>query len=139
MRGTAVLKDRIDGKNSKPEDYVPRQLFHMQREDASNPFQFKKTLLEKYWSKASVTKITAVRNPFDRLYSGWKDKSRTFRLENGKVDWEKAIAETTWAWGTENMNKKEQSGILKAALKSHDTEFDPKRFGIDRFEERDLI
>ena len=77
-----------------------------------------------------TTKIIAVWNPFDRLYSAWKDKSRTFWFENGKINWEKAIAGTT-----EKMTEREKSKILKDALKQHDNEFDPKIFGIDQFED----
>ena len=137
MRGVAVLKDRISGTNHRPEDYVPRQLFHMRKEDSFNPYNYQTKITESNSKFINWTKITAVRNPMDRLYSAWKDKSRTFRFENGKVNWEKAIAETTWAWGTEKMTEREKSKILKNALKQHDIEFDPKRFGIDQFEESD--
>ena len=139
MRGVAVLKDRISGTNHRPEDYVPRQLFQIRKEDSFNPYNYQTKITEINSNFTVWTKITAVRNPFDRLYSAWKDKSRTFRFENGKVNWDKAIAETTWAWGTEKMTEREKSKILKNALKSHDKEFDPKRFGIDQFEDRIII
>ena len=137
MRGVAVLKDKINGIDHTPEDYVPRQLFHMRKEDSFNPYDYNTKITETNSNFSDWTKITAVRNPLDRLYSAWKDKSRTFRYENGKVDWVKAMTETTWAWGTENLTEREQFKILKGALKQHDLEFDPKRFGIDQFEESD--
>ena len=137
MRGVAVLKDRISGTNHRPEDYVPRQLFQIRKEDSFNPYNYQTKITGTNPNFINWTKITAVRNPFDRLYSAWKDKSRTFRFENGKVNWDKAIAESTWAWGTEKMTEREKSKILKNALKSHDKEFDPKRFGINQFEESD--
>ena len=137
MQGVAVLKDKNDGIDRRPDDYVPRQLFNMHTKDAFNPYQYINDRPEKFQNVENWTKIVAVRNPLTRLYSAWKDKSRTFRFENGTVDWEKAIAETTWAWGTENMKKQEKSKLLSKALKSHDAEFDPKLFGIDKFEDRD--
>ena len=137
MRGVAVLKDKINGADHKPEDYVPRQLFHMRKADSFNPYNFQSKITASNSNFTDWTKITAVRNPMDRLYSAWKDKSRTFRFENGKVNWEKSIAETTWAWGTEKMTEREKFKILKNALKQHDQEFDPKRFGIDQFEDSD--
>ena len=135
MRGVAVLKDKINEIHHRPEDYVPRQLFYMRKGDCFNPYSFQTKITETNSNFTDWTKITAVRNPFDRLYSAWKDKSRTFRFENGTINWEKAIAETTWAWGTEKMTEREKSKILKKALKQHDKQFDTKIFGIDQFED----
>ena len=132
IRGLAVLKDRIKGIYRRPEDYNPRELFYRQAKSSFNPYNLQTRITGADW-----TKITAVRNPLERLYSAWKDKSRTFRFENGEVNWEKAIAETPWAWGTEHMTEHEKMKILKEALKSHDQEFDSKRIGIAQFEDRD--
>ena len=48
------------------------------------------------------------RHPFDRLYSGWNDKSRTFRFQNGTFDFATAAKETTWLWGRTNLTKTQQ-------------------------------
>ena len=90
QRGVAVLKDYVKGdKERKPEDYVPRQLFDLRWGNALNPYTFKNNLPKRYSNVANFTKIVVGRNPFDRLLSAWKDKSRTFRFENGTVNWEK--------------------------------------------------
>ena len=90
QRGVAVLKDYVKGdKERKPEDYVPRQLFDSRWGNALNPYTFKNNLPKRYSNVANFTKIVVGRNPFDRLLSAWKDKSRTFRFENGTVNWEK--------------------------------------------------
>ena len=138
MQGVAVLKDRINGDHRRPESYVPRELFNMKTKDSFNPYQYKNNLLAKFKNVENWTKVTAVRNPFSRLYSAWKDKSRTFRFENGTVNWEKAIAETTWVWGTDKMKKGQRSKLLSERLKAHDIEFDPTVFGIDQFEDWDF-
>ena len=91
QRGAAVLKDFIKGKKGrKPEDYVPRQLFELRWGNAFNPYTFKNNLPKRFSNGRNWTKIVVGRNPFDRLLSAWKDKSRTFRFENGTVDWNKA-------------------------------------------------
>ena len=138
QRGVAVLKDFVKGIQRKPEDYVPRQLFHMRWGHALNPYTFKYKRPKRYSNVQNWTKIVVGRNPLDRLLSAWKDKSRTFRFENGTVNWEKAIAETTWVWGTDKMKKGQKSKLLSERLKAHDLEFDPTVFGIDRFEDRDF-
>ena len=111
QRGVAVLKDFAKGlKGRKPDDYMPRQLFKSRRDTVFNPYTFKYNLPKRYSKSENWTKIVVGRNPFDRLYSAWKDKSRTFRFENGTINWEKAIAETTWSWGTANMTETARHG-----------------------------
>ena len=73
-RGIVVLKDLIEGKNNAPEDYNPREVFS---QVANRQTQFKNV--------TKLTQIAVSRNPFARLYSAWKDKSRTFRFKNGTV------------------------------------------------------
>ena len=90
QRGVAVLKDFVKGIQRKPEDYVPRQLFDMRWGHALNPYTFKYKRPKRYSNVQNWTKIVVGRNPLDRLLSAWKDKSRTFRFENGTVNWEKA-------------------------------------------------
>lgn len=77
--------------------------------------------------------ILAVRDPMTRLYSAWQDKSRTFRFQNGSVDWELAQKSTTWIWVT--ANDTEGQKMMEDILRKHDIYFNPKRFGIDKFEE----
>ena len=90
QRGVAVLKDFAKGlKGRKPDDYMPRQLFKSRRDTVFNPYTFKNNLPKRYSKGENWTKIVVGRNPFDRLYSAWKDKSRTFRFENGTVNWDK--------------------------------------------------
>ena len=85
------MNDFVKGnKGRKPEDYVPRQLFTLRDKNAFNPYTFKHSLPKRFSNVANWTKIVVSRNPFDRLYSAWKDKSRTFRFENGTVNWDKA-------------------------------------------------
>ena len=105
--------------------------------DSCNPYQYKNSQ-SKCKNVKNRTKIIAVRDPLSRLYSALKDKSRTFRFENGTVDWEKAATETTWGWGTDNWTKKEKSKLLHERVQSHDREFDPTIYGIDKFEARVL-
>ena len=69
-----------------------------------------------------------------RLYSAWQDKSRTFRFQNGSVDWDLAQNSTTWIWGT--ANDTEAQKMMEDILMKHDIYFNPKRFGIDKFEEK---
>jgi len=120
-RGIAVLKDFIKGKHNSPEDYNPREIFA-------------KGANRKFEDMTKLTQIEVARNPFARLYSAWKDKSRTFRFENCTVDWDKAAKETTWIWGTENRTETEKYKILKKALNSHDQAFNAKALGIKPFE-----
>ena len=90
QRGVAVLKDFVKGIQRKPEDYVPRQLFDLRWGHALNPYTYKYHLPKRYSKGQNWTKIVVGRNPLERLLSAWKDKSRTFRFENGTVDWDKA-------------------------------------------------
>ena len=90
QRGVAVLKDFVKGIKRKPEDYVPRQLFDLRWGHALNPYTYKYHLPKRYSKGQNWTKIVVGRNPLERLLSAWKDKSRTFRFENGTVDWDKA-------------------------------------------------
>ena len=78
-------------------------------------------------------KILAVRDPLRRLYSAWNDKSRTFRFQNGSVDWELVKRTTPWAWGIENEKQAEKE--MKDVLRHHDINFNPNNFGISKFEE----
>ena len=78
-------------------------------------------------------KILAVRDPLNRLYSAWNDKSRTFRFQNGSVDWELVKRTTPWAWGIENDKQAEKE--MKDVLRHHDINFNPNNFGIGKFEE----
>ena len=59
-------------------------------------------------AKANWTKILVGRHPFERLYSGWNDKSRTFRFPNGTYDLSMAAKETTYLWGRGNLTQHEQ-------------------------------
>ena len=156
---------------------MPRQLFKSRRDTVFNPYAFKYNLPQRYSKSENWTKIVVGRNPFNRLYSAWKDKSRTFRFENGTINWDKeflkncsifiiciggitwcdshqsadcpslvskikllfqnsgkAIAETTWAWGTENMSDEERFRKLSETLKQHDKNFNAKVLGIDKYE-----
>ena len=94
------------------------------------------------------------RHPFERLYSAWNDKSRTFRFPNGTYDLSTAAKETTYLWGRSNLTKTEQGqsskefgfgyfhcsksiswilltdAILKKELRKNDILFDPKEYGI---------
>ena len=91
QRGFAVLKDFTNGNiGRKPEDYAPRQLFNLRWKSTFNPYSFKHNLPKPFSNVANWTKIVVGRNPFDRLHSAWRDKSRTFRFENGTVNWGKA-------------------------------------------------
>ena len=73
-RGIVVLKDFIEGKFHEPEHYNPRevssQIYNRQ---------------PKFKNVNNLTQIGVTRNPFSRLYSAWKDKSRTFRFKNGTI------------------------------------------------------
>ena len=90
QRGVAVLKDLAKGlKGRKPDDYMPRQLFKSRSYTAFSPYTFKYNLPKRYSKSENWTKIVVGRNPFDRLHSAWKDKSRTFRFENGTINWDK--------------------------------------------------
>ena len=75
-----------------------------------------------------------MRNPFSRLYSAWKDKSRTFRFVNGSIDWEAARKGTTWTWGITNHIQAQNN--LKDMLQQHDVNYNPHAYGIDDFEDR---
>ena len=93
------------------------------------------------------------RHPFERLYSAWNDKSRTFRFPNGTYDLFTAAKDTTYLWGRSNLTKSEQGqsskefgvwrfrlsnsswillkdAILKKELRKNDVLFDPKKYGI---------
>ena len=72
----------------------------------SKGFDLGAPIIEK--PKANWTKILVGRHPFERLYSGWNDKSRTFRFPNGTYDLSKAAKETTWLWGETNLTKTEE-------------------------------
>ena len=58
-------------------DYNPWEVFHSRRTKIDR--------LKISQNMTKMTKIEVSRNPFWRLYSAWKDKSRTFRFENGSV------------------------------------------------------
>ena len=59
------------------------------------------------WSKVLIS-----RNPFERLYSAWNDKSRTFRNDNGKLNFTKVELESTFLWGKENATHQEKLHII---------------------------
>ena len=73
-RGIVVLKDFIEGKYHAPEDYNPNEVISQ----LSNR-------KPKFKNVTNLTQIAVFRNPFSRLYAAWKDKSRTFRFQNGTV------------------------------------------------------
>ena len=81
----------------------------------------------------TILKIIAVRDPLSRLYSAWKDKSRTFRFQNGSIDWEQIKNGTTWTWGITNDIR--ARNVMKNVLEQHDYNFNPRHFGIDQFED----
>ena len=85
----------------------------------------------------TTLKIIAVRDPLSRLHSAWKDKSRTFRFQNGSIDWEQIKNESTWTWGITNDIRAEN--VMKDTLLKHDYNFNPRRFGIDKFEDLVVI
>ena len=85
----------------------------------------------------TILKIIAVRDPLSRLYSAWKDKSRTFRFQNGSIDWEQIKNGTTWTWGI--TNDKRARNVMKNVLEKHDYNFNPRHFGIDKFEDKAVI
>jgi len=70
------------------------------------------------------------RHPFDRLYSGWNDKSRTFRFPNGSFDFATAAKTTTFLWGETNLTKTQQDSILKNNIIEYDKAYNPKELGI---------
>ena len=72
-----------------------------------------------------------------RLYSAWKDKSRTFRFQNGSIDWEQIKHGTTWTWGI--TNDIQARNVMKEVLGKHDHNFNPQPFGIDKFEDSAVI
>ena len=51
---------------------------------------------------------------------------------------EKAIAETTWSWGTENMSEKERFRTLSEALTDHDDHFNATTLGIAKYEDNQV-
>jgi len=63
-------------------------------------------------SVTNWSKILISRNPFERLYSAWNDKSRTFRSENGKLNFTKVELESTFLWGKENATHQEKLHII---------------------------
>ena len=65
------------------------------------------------YSKGNWTKILVGRHPFERLYSAWNDKSRSFRFPNGTYDLSTAAKETTYLWGRSNLTKIEQGQSSK--------------------------
>ena len=71
-RGIVVLKDFIEGKFHEPEHYNPRDV-------SSQIYK------PKFKNLNNLKQIAVTRNPFSRLYSAWKDKSRTFWLKNGTI------------------------------------------------------
>jgi len=73
-RGIVVLKDFIEGKYHKPEHYNPREV---------SSEMYKRQ--PKFKNVNNLTQIAVTRNLFSRLYLAWKDKSRTFRFENGTI------------------------------------------------------
>lgn len=85
----------------------------------------------------TILKIIAVRDPLSRLYSAWKDKSRTFRFQNGSIDWEQIKNGTTWTWGITNDIR--ARNVMKNVLEKHDYNFNPRHFGIDKFEDKAVI
>ena len=82
----------------------------------------------------TILKIIAVRDPLSRLYSAWKDKSRTFRFQNGSIDWEQIKNGTTWTWGiTDDIRAR---NVMKKVLQKHDSNFNLR---IDKFEDKAVI
>ena len=96
--GMQVLKDLANGTKTrkKPEDYVPHDLYN---QFCYSPNSFHQNHHPALGNLDEFSKILVGRNPFDRLYSAWSDKSRTFRYQNGSINYDAAAAETTWLWG----------------------------------------
>ena len=83
----------LKGIMKKPESYVPRDLFNKFH---INPYKFSSggNFNPLHGDITDWLKVLAVRNPWNRLYSAWKDKTRTFRFPNGTVNWDKAFRNT---------------------------------------------
>ena len=94
--GMQVLKELANGIRKKPEDFVPHDLYN---QFCYSPRSFHQNQHPVLGNLNDFSKILIGRNPFDRLYSAWSDKSRTFRYENGSIDFDAAAVETTWLWG----------------------------------------
>ena len=84
------VRRTLEGIKKKPESYVPRELFNKFH---INPYKFSSggNFNPLHGNITDWLKVLAVRNPWNRLYSAWKDKTRTFRFPNGTVDWNKAL------------------------------------------------
>ena len=84
------VRRTLKGIKKKPESYVPRDLFNKFH---INPYKFSSggNFNPLHGNITDWLKVLAVRNPWNRLYSAWKDKTRTFRFPNGTVDWNKAF------------------------------------------------
>ena len=84
------VRRTLKGIKKKPESYVPRDLFNKFH---INPYKFSSggNFNPLHGNITDWLKVLAVRNPWNRLYSAWKDKTRTFRFPNGTVDWNKAL------------------------------------------------
>ena len=103
--GMQVLKDLSNGIHKKPEDYVPHDLYNQFCYSPSS-FMPNEDFVHPALGKISeYSKILIGRNPFDRLYSAWNDKSRSFRFPNGTIDLLAAEKETTKLWGRSNLTK----------------------------------
>ena len=94
--GMQVLKDLSNGISKKPEDYVPHDLYN---QFCYDPNSFDQNHHPVLGNLEDYSKILIGRNPFDRLFSAWSDKSRAFRHENGSINFDAAAKETTWLWG----------------------------------------
>lgn len=83
----------LKGIMKKPESYVPRDLFNKFH---INPYKFSSggNFNPLHGDITDWLKVLAVRNPWNRLYSAWKDKTRTFRFPNGTINWDKAFRKT---------------------------------------------
>ena len=87
------VRRTLKGIIKKPESYVPRDLFNKFH---INPYKFSSggNFNPLHGNITDWLKVLEVRNPWNRLYSAWKDKSRTFRFPNGTINWKKAFRKT---------------------------------------------
>jgi len=116
--GMQVLVDSSNGiYNQSPETYVPTEVFHQRQYHASD-FESNSgpVLSGKVYKAQNYSKIIVTRNPFDRLYSAWNDKSRTFRFSNGSIDYEQIKKSTTWLWGLESLSETSKRKKINSKL-----------------------
>ena len=88
----------------------------------------------------SIKRVANTRNPFSRLFSGWRDKSRTHLLENGEIDFS-AFNKGRFGRLAKNPNEipKQDLWDIKYYIRKRSKDFHEKYFnGIEVFEEKPI-